>query len=477
MSKTKIKADICIIGAGSAGLSVAAGAAQLGLNTVLIERDKMGGDCLNTGCVPSKALLAAAKRAHTASKDDIAGIKTSAPKIDYAKVKDYVASKIKVIEPHDSPERFRKLGVNVILEEARFTDKKTVETPSHIIKARQFVIATGARAFQPPIKGLDKNKALTNESIFELREKPEHLIIIGGGAIGIEMAQAHVRLGCKVTLFDQATILQRDDAKNVAILRKELEKEGVTFFEKAQIKEIKHTAKRVTLHYKHKGKDAKMTGSHLLVAAGRQVNVHGLGLENAGVNFTNKGIEVDAHLKTSNSRIFAIGDVIGGPQFTHIAGYHAGLIIRQVCFGLFWTKTDYKALPWVTYSDPELAQVGLTEAQAREKYGDDIKVVTSSFSENDRAITESQTVGQLRVVTDKKGVVLGASMVGAQAGELIQLWGLAISQGLKISAVAGMISPYPTLGEINKRAAGAWYTPSLFSDKTKRIVKVLKYLG
>ena len=220
-----------------------------------------------------------------------------------------------------------------------------------------------------------------------------------------------------------------------------------------------------------------MTGSHLLVAAGRQVNVHGLGLENAGVNFTNKGIEVDAHLKTSNSRIFAIGDVIGGPQFTHIAGYHAGLIIRQVCFGLFWTKTDYKALPWVTYSDPELAQVGLTEAQAREKYGDDIKVVTSSFSENDRAITESQTVGQLRVVTDKKGVVLGASMVGAQAGELIQLWGLAISQGLKISAVAGMISPYPTLGEINKRAAGAWYTPSLFSDKTKRIVKVLKYLG
>lgn len=477
MSKTNIKADICIIGAGSAGLSVAAGAAQLGLKTVLIERDKMGGDCLNTGCVPSKALLAAAKRAHIAQKNDIAGIKTAAPKIDYAKVKDYVASKIKVIEPHDSPERFRKLGVNVILEEARFANKNIVETENHIIKARKFVIATGGRAAFPPIEGLNKEKAFTNESIFDLKEKPEHLLIIGGGAIGIEMAQAHARLGCKVSLFEAATILPRDDTENVKILRDILTEEGVNIIEKAQAKEIKHTNKRVNVTYKHKGKNHEITGSHLLVAAGRQVNVQGLGLDKAGVDYTNKGIEVDAHLKTSNRHIFAIGDVIGGPQFTHVAGYHAGLIIRQACFGLFWTKVNYKALPWVTYADPELAQVGLTEAQARDTYGKDVKVATASFAENDRAITESQTKGQLRVITDKKGTILGASMVGTQAGELIQLWGLAISAGLKISAVAGMISPYPTFGEINKRAAGAWYTPSLFSDKTRRIVKILKYFG
>ena len=475
MTKT-IKTDLCIIGAGSGGLSVAAGAAQLGLNTVLIERAEMGGDCLNTGCVPSKALLAAGKRAQMHRKDDIKGITSHEPEIDFAAVKDHVFDTIKTIEPNDSPERFRSLGVNVILEEGRFTSPDTVQAGEHIIKARYFVIATGSRAVVPPIPGLDKDKAFTNETIFGLREKPDHLLIIGGGPIGIEMAQAHRRLGCKVSVFDMASILPRDDQSNVEIVRQALVKEGIELHERVSIKEVKHADNAVTLVIEKDGAAQEIAGSHLLVAAGRAPNTDGLDLEKAGVKFEKRGITVDAHLKTSNRRIFAIGDVSGGPQFTHVAGYHAGIIIRQICFKMFWAKVDYKALPWVTYTDPELAQVGLTEDEARKKHGDDIKIAEWHFDENDRAIAERTSKGQIRVVTNKKGLILGASIVGPSAGELIGLWALAITNGMKIGAVTGMIAPYPTLGEISKRAAGAWYTPSLFSDKTRRIVGLLQKL-
>lgn len=475
MTKT-IKADLCIIGAGSGGLSVAAGAAQLGLKTVLIERAEMGGDCLNTGCVPSKALLAAAKRAHMHRKDDIKGITPHEPEIDFSAVKDHVFDTIKTIEPNDSPERFRSLGVNVILEEGRFIGPDTVQAGEHIIKARYFVIATGSRAVVPPIPGLDKDKAFTNETIFGLREKPDHLLVIGGGPIGIEMAQAHRRLGCKVSVFDMASILPRDDQSNVEIVRQALLKEGIDLHERVSIKEVKHGDNSVTLVIEKDGAVQEVSGSHLLVAAGRAPNTDGLDLDKAGVKFEKRGITVDAHLKTSNRKIFAIGDVSGGPQFTHVAGYHAGIIIRQICFKMFWAKVDYKALPWVTYTDPELAQVGLTEDEARKQHGDDIKVAEWHFDENDRAIAERTTKGQIRVVTNKKGLILGASIVGSSAGELIGLWALAITNGLKIGAVTGMIAPYPTLGEISKRAAGAWYTPSLFSDKTRRIVGLLQKL-
>ena len=475
MTKT-IKADICIIGAGSGGLSVAAGTAQLGLKTVLLERAEMGGDCLNTGCVPSKALLAAAKRAQMHRKDDIKGIKAHEPEIDFAAVKDHVFDTIKAIEPNDSQERLEKLGVNVIRESARFIGPDTVQAGDHIIKARYFVIATGSHAVVPPIPGLDKDKAFTNETIFGLRGKPDHLLVIGGGPIGIEMAQAHRRLGCGVSVFDMASILPRDDQRNVEIVRKALIKEGVALYERVSIKGVKHTPSGVILTIEHDGKTQEIGGSHLLVAAGRAPNTGGLDLEKAGVKFEKRGITVDEHLKTSNPKVFAIGDVSGGPQFTHVAGYHAGIIIRQVCFKMFWAKVDYKALPWVTYTDPELAQVGLTEDEARKKHGDDIKVAEWHFDENDRAVAERTTKGQIRVITDKKGLILGASIVGPQAGELSGLWALAITNGMKIGAVTGMIAPYPTLGEISKRAAGAWYTPSLFSDKTRRVVRFLQKL-
>jgi len=436
----------------------------------------MGGDCLNTGCVPSKALLAAGKRAQMHRKDDIKGIAPHEPDIDFAAVKDHVFDTIKTIEPNDSPERFRSLGINVILEAGRFTGPDTVQAGEHIIKARYFVIATGSRAVVPPIPGLDKSKVFTNETIFGLRQKPDHLLVIGGGPIGIEMAQAHRRLGCKVSVFDMASILPRDDQSNVEVVRQALVKEGIDLHERVSIKEVKHVDNTVTLVIEKDGMVQEITGSHLLVAAGRAPNTDGLDLEIAGVKFEKRGITVDEHLKTSNPKIFAIGDVSGGPQFTHVAGYHAGIIIRQICFKMLWAKVDYKALPWVTYTDPELAQVGLTEDEARKTHGDDIKVAEWHFGENDRAIAERTSKGQIRVVTNKKGLILGASIVGTSAGELIGLWALAITNGMKIGAVTGMIAPYPTLGEISKRAAGAWYTPSLFSDKTRRIVGLLQKL-
>lgn len=478
MTKTTITPDLCIIGAGSGGLSVAAGAAQLGLETVLLEKAEMGGDCLNTGCVPSKALLAAGKRAQMHRKNDIKGIAAHEPEIDFSAVKDHVFDTIATIEPNDSPERFRSLGVNVIMEAGEFTAPDTVVAGDYIIKAKKFIISTGSRAFVPPIKGLEYEKVFTNETIFDLREKPDHLLIIGGGPIGIEMAQAHQRLGCAVSVFDMGTVLPRDDQKNVAIVRDALVKEGITLNENVSIQEVKHGENNVTLVIERNGQVEEISGSHLLVAAGRKPNTDNIGLEKANVKFDRRGITVKDNLKTSNPKIFAIGDVSGGPQFTHVAGYHAGVIIRQVCFGMFWAKVDYTALPWVTYTDPELAQVGLTEDVAKEKYGEgNIKVAEWHFDENDRAIAEKTTNGQIRVVTNNKGLILGASIVGPQAGELIGMWALAISSKQKIGAITGMIAPYPTLGEASKRAAGAWYTPSLFSDKTRRIVKFLKHFG
>ncbi len=471
------KFEVCIIGAGSAGLSVASGASQLGLRVVLVERGEMGGDCLNTGCVPSKALLAAGKRAHSHRKDDIKGIKAYEPDIDFSAVKDHVFDTIKTIAPHDSQDRFEKLGVTVIRDTAHFIDPHTIKVGKDTIQARYFVIATGSRAFIPPITGLDNDKILTNETIFDLREQPKHLIIVGGGPIGIEMAQAHRRLGCKVSVFDMSKILPRDDQDNVKIVRETLIDEGIDLYETIKIQNIEHTKTGVTLNIlDKKNKKSIIKGTHILMATGRTPNIENMNLDIAQVKYTKKSIEVDDHLRTNQRHIFAIGDVSGGPQFTHVAGYHAGLIIRQICFKMIWTKTNYKALPWVTYCDPELAQVGLTKHDARKKYGDDINVVSSKFDGNDRAIAERKAKGQIFVVTDKKGVILGASIVGSGAGELIGVWALAISSKLKINAFTDMIAPYPTLGEINKRVAGAYFTSKLFSAKTQNIVKWLQKL-
>ena len=473
--KKKNKFDLIIIGAGSAGLSVAAGAVQLGYSTALIEKGEMGGDCLNTGCVPSKALLAAAKHAQYMRQSNQFGIKNNTPDIDFSAVKDHVFNVIKQIEPNDSVERFTGLGVNVIQGAAKFVNPHSIDVEGRIITADHIVIATGSRASIPPIEGLDADKALTNENIFDLREAPEHLLIIGGGPIGIEMAQAHKRLGCDVTVFDMADILPQDDPELTDTIRKTLIDEGVRLEENIKIKSVHHTKEAVTITIDKDGEEKKIRGSHILVAAGRAVNIDGLDLEKAGVDYDKKGIETNKRLRTSQRHIFAAGDVAGGPQFTHVAGYHAGIIIKNMIFKIP-ASIDYSALPWATYTDPELAHVGMTLKQAQEKHGESLKTVEWEFEENDRAIAERHQAGKIKVLTDKRGRILGVSIVGSHAGELISMWGLAISQKMKIGAVANMIVPYPTLAEVGKRAASSYYTPSLFSEKTRTLVSFLKKL-
>ncbi|GHA50146.1 dihydrolipoamide dehydrogenase [Amylibacter ulvae] len=466
----RIKTDLCIIGAGSGGLSVAAGAVQMGASVVLLEGHKMGGDCLNYGCVPSKALIAAGKHAHAMTTGAPFGIKPVKPTVDYAAAKDHVSNVIKGIEPHDSVERFQGLGVNVITEFGTFISPTEVQAGDKIITARRFVIATGSSPFVPPIDGLDGVPHFTNENIFDLREQPDHLIVIGGGPIGMELAQAHVRLGSKVTVLEGMKALGKDDPELAAIALERLRSEGIEIVEGALAEKITGGAGDINVHTK----DGKTySGTHLLMAVGRKPNVDKLDLEQAGIKPTRGGIKVDASLKTTNKRVYAIGDVAAGLQFTHVAGYHAGVIIKSALFGLpSKAKTDH--IPWATYIDPEMAQVGLTEEQAREKHGDKLEVVRFEYAENDRARAELATTGLIKVMVIK-GRPVGASIVGAQAGELIQIWALALANNLKMSAIANMVAPYPTLGEVNKRAAGAYFGPRLFdSTMVKRIVGLVQ---
>ncbi len=472
-----LKADLCVIGGGSGGLSVAAGASQMGAKTVLIEGGKMGGDCLNYGCVPSKALIAAAKKAHSLHDAEIFGVTGGPIVADYGQAMDHVEEVIAGIAPHDSVERFESFGVEVIQGYGRFSGPREVTVGDTIVQARRFIISTGSTAAAPPIPGLEECGYLTNETLFENREKPEHLIIIGGGPIGMEMAQAHNRLGCKVTVLEAFTALAKDDPDLTSIALKTIRAEGVDIREGAGITKISRKADgAISVDLENEGQGETLVGSHLLVAAGRKPNLEKLDLEAAGVSYSKTGIDVDARLRTSNKNIFAIGDAAGGFQFTHVAGYHAGIVIRNALFRMP-AKVNYEGLPWVTYTDPEIANVGMTEAQAKEKYGEGVKVLTFPYAENDRARSERKTEGLVKAIVTKKGKILGAGIVGAQAGELIQPWALAITGKLKISTMASYISPYPTLGEINKRAAGSFYTPQLFSPKTRKIVKFLSHFG
>ena len=468
----RIKTDICVIGAGSGGLSVAAGAVQMGARVVLLEGHKMGGDCLNFGCVPSKALIAAGKQAHAMRTGEKYGVTPVMPEVSYAAAKDHVHRAIATIEPHDSQERFEELGVHVIRDFGRFLSKTEVQAGDTVIEARRFVIATGSSPFVPPIPGLGEVPYFTNETIFDLRERPEHLIIIGGGPIGMEMAQAHIRLGSKVTVIDAAKALGKDDPEAAAIVLGKLRDEGIAIVEGQGAAKITGTegAIRVetadgTLH----------EGTHLLMAVGRKANIDKLDLDKAGIAH-DRAITVDASLRTTNRRVYAIGDVAGGLQFTHVAGYHAGVVIRSILFGLpAKARTDH--IPWATYTDPELAQIGPTEAEARKTHGTRLEVARFDYAGNDRAIAEGKTTGFIKVMV-VKGRPIGATIVGAQAGEMIGLWALAIANGIKMSGISAMVAPYPTLVEVNKRAAGAYFSPRLFDNPTvKRVVGLVqKYL-
>jgi pyruvate/2-oxoglutarate dehydrogenase complex dihydrolipoamide dehydrogenase (E3) component len=470
-----IDADICIIGAGSAGLSVAAGAAQLGAKTVLFERGAMGGDCLNTGCVPSKSLIASARARHAVDSAPRYGIDAQLDRIDYAGAISRVHEVIAEIAPHDSQERFEGLGVRVIRSSARFAGPRVIAGDGITVAARRFVIATGSTAAVPPINGIDAVPYFTNENIFENTTRPEHLLIVGGGPIGTELAQAHRRLGAKVTLVEATRFLQREDPEITAKLAARLTDEGITIIEGAKVKSVRKSDAGIEAIVAADEEQA-IIASHILVAAGRRPQVEDLDLEKAGIEFGAKGIVVDDRLRTTNRRIYAVGDVAGGPQFTHVAGYHAGIVIRNALFRLP-AKVDYRALPWVTYTDPELARIGLTEDEARSRHGDAIRVIRTPFSEIDRARTDGRADGIIKLVADKRGSVLGVTILGDHAGELIHLWALAMSQKLGLKAIASAIAPYPTLGEINKKAASAFYADKLFSAWPRRIVRLLAAFG
>ncbi len=471
----QIDADLCIVGAGSGGLSVAAGAAQMGANCVLVEKGKMGGDCLNTGCVPSKSLLAAGHAANAVSEAGRFGVKASPPGVDFAAVNAHVHAVIAGIAPHDSVERFEELGVTVLQEAGRFTGPRELRAGDTLVRARRFVIATGSSPLVPPIPGIDRVSYLTNETVFDLKEAPARLIVIGGGPVGLEMAQAHRRLGCEVAVVEALDILNMDDPELVDVVRRRLVGEGIVLHEGAKVTGVAPEGAAIRVTLERQGATTQIEGSHLLVAVGRAANVEGMGLAEAGVAHTPRGIEVDARLRTTNKKIFAIGDVAGGYKFTHVAGYHAGIVIRNALFRLP-AKADHSAVPWVTFTAPELAQVGLSAAAA-DAAGMTPTIVRAPFAEIDRARTERTEEGLVKAVVGARGRVLGASIVGAHAGELILPWVLAVQGKLRVKDLASVIAPYPTLSEATKRAAGGYFTPSLFSRRTRAMVRALAWLG
>ena len=471
-----LNTDICVIGGGSGGLSVAAAASQMGAKTVLIEKGRMGGDCLNFGCVPSKSLISAGRVADGIRHAAQFGIQVQKPTVNFAHVHDHVHDVIASIAPLDSVERFQALGVQVLQAPARFVSPREIDAGGTRVIAKRFVVATGSAPLVPPISGLDEVPFWTNETVFDNREKPEHLIVIGGGPIGLELAQAFRNLGCNVSVVEMFEPLAKEDPELVNVVTTALRRSGVAIHPHSQVVSVANVEDGVVveIEIEHDGRRHEIRGTHLIVAAGRKPNISELGLDEAGVRYSKGGIDVDDSLRTANRRVYAIGDVIGGLQFTHVANYHAGIVIRNALFR--WpAKVDYSNIPRATYTDPELAHVGLNEEEARERHGD-IRILRWPVAENDRAHTERQHDGLVKAITTRRGRVLGAAIVAERAGDLIQPWVLAISQHLKIGALAGMVVAYPTLSEINKRAAGSYYVPSLFGKRTQRLVRFLMRL-
>lgn len=473
MTVEKLKADLIVIGGGSGGLSAAAGAAMFGLDVILYEKAEMGGDCLNYGCVPSKALLSAAKYAASARESEKYGITSGEPKTDWEKVKAHVQGVIETIAPVDSVERFEGLGVKVIEEHASFADPKTVVSETTQATAKRIIIASGSTAFIPPIPGLDETPYMTNEQVFSLPEMPEHFVILGGGPIGLEMAQAFRRLGSEVTVIEMGRALARSDADHAAVAVGALRDEGVTILEGHKAVRVSGSAGAISVETETEDGTKTVSGSHLLVAVGRRAVTDGLELDAGNVSFDRAGVQVSDKLRSiSNSRVWALGDVAGKGQFTHLAGWHASVFARRAFFKQ-GSKANDLPLPAVTYTSPEVAQIGLTEAEARAEHGDSFTVSAFPFHENDRAISEGHTKGEAKLII-RKGKIIGASIVGEGAGEIIQLVGFAMSNKQGVQSLTNFISPYPTRTEVVKRAASAHFTPTVFSKKAQRLVGLLQ---
>ena len=473
----QLRSDICVIGAGAAGLSLAAAAAAFGVPVVLIEKGRMGGECLNTGCVPSKTMIASARYAEAFRNSGQFGIQQVPPGIEFDKVNDRIHRVISAISPNDSKERFTGLGVRVIEGAARFRDARTVvvgpeHNISHEIGARRFVIATGSLPAIPQIPGIEQIPYFTNESIFETREQPQHLIVIGAGPNGLELAQAFRRLGSEVTVIEQEQPLQREDPECTGIVLDTLAREGVTVHSGAKVQRLRRLRQRIEVLLDN---GETIHGSDLLLAAGRRPNVEGLNLAAANVQHQPDGILIDRRFRTSNRSVYAIGDVTGLPQFTHAAGHEASLLVRHLLFRLP-VKFKENEIPRVTFTDPELAHVGLTADEARRRRFA-IRVMRWSFRENDRAQAEGTARGHIKVVTNRRGAILGATIVGPAASEQITAWTLAIANKLNIRAFAEIVMPYPTYSEVGKRAAISFFTPRLNTSWVRRLLKFMRRLG
>lgn len=465
--------DIGIIGGGAAGLTVASGSAQLGAKTLIVEKEvQLGGDCLHFGCVPSKTLIHSARVYHLMKSAPHYGLpKIEVGPVDFSQIAARIASVIATIQNHDSRERFCGLGARVEMGQPTFVNDQEIDLDGKIVSAKTWVIATGSSAMRVPIHGLAQTTHLTNRDIFSMDRLPESMLIIGAGPIGIEMAQAFARFGSQVTVIDQAgQILGKEDPDMAKMVQDVLESEGVTFLLNAAVKEVQQVSGRpqVTL-MQTGGALTRLSGHALLLALGRKANVDHLGLETAGISYSHRGIIVDNRLRTNRKHIFAAGDVNGGYQFTHAAGYEGGIVISNAIFRLP-RKVDYTFMPWCTYTDPELAHIGMNETEAK-KAGIAYSIWSESFADNDRSLAEGQRIGKIKMILDKNESPIGVQILGPHAGDLISEWVAALNGKVKLATLAAAVHPYPTLGEINKRVAGNFFSTKLFSEKVQKGLK------
>ncbi len=465
--------DIGIIGGGAAGLTVASGAAQLGAKTLVLEKEpNLGGDCLHYGCVPSKTLIKSAHVYHLMKSGPRFGLPAlSPPPVDFRALSDRIRSVVAEIQHHDSVERFCQLGAKVEFGSPVFSDEHVIDLDGRRISARTWVIASGSSAALPKILGLDTTPVLTNRDIFYLDKLPASMIILGAGPIAIEMAQAFNRLGCRITVVQRgAQILTKEDEDMAALIQAELEGEGVRFLlNSALIKVSDGGAERRVEILDAAGSSHILKAEVLLAALGRDANVEGLGLEGIDLSFDRRGIKVNSYLKTRHKHIYAAGDVIGGYQFTHVAGYEGGVVLSNAIFHLP-KKADYTFVPWCTYCHPELAGIGLTEKAARQA-GVDYTVFTEEFAANDRGLAEGEGVGRIKLLLDKREKPLGVQILGPRAGDILSEWVAIMNGGTGLSKIASAIHPYPTLSEINKKVVGSVFTPKIFSDTVRKGLK------
>lgn len=468
--------DLAVIGGGTAGLVTSAGAASLGAKVALIERDRLGGECLYTGCVPSKALIRSAKVLHLMRRASDFGLNPSEVSFDFAKVMDRVRRVQEQVGKHDSPERFTKLGVTLFFDQASFLSPTALKVGEQRIEAKKVVIATGSRTAIPPIEGLEETGFLDHVSAFSLSHLPRSVVILGAGPIGIEFAQLFTRFGVQVTVLEVVgQILPREDQEIAQALEAILRAEGIDIYTCTKAFRVEKGGAEKLVHGECAGAPMTFRAEELFLATGRRPNVEGLNLEAAGVRYDNKGIVVDDTLRTTARNIWACGDVTGKLLFTHVAEYQARLVVRNALFP-FKSKADYRVVPWCTFTDPEVARVGLTEAKARERFGN-VKVYRYSFGDLDRALCDGEAVGLTKLVCTAKGKIVGGHILGPQAGDLLQEVVLAMRKRLPVGSLSRTIHPYPTLVEAVRRTADLYYREKLFRGPLKRILQLLMRLA